>query len=147
MAEDAPRIVAIGQVDDCYLGIRVAPPEHFLKSILRLSDTTTYREFVSFLSKPPRPGWPRERPQGFAGFFFALTQRPLAFFCERGIVCGMSESDRNTLASKLAEIDQLIAEKEEVIFLLDNGAWTLAEKSLEKLLELRRDLEWELMAQ
>jgi hypothetical protein len=63
------------------------------------------------------------------------------------MVGGMSESDRNALASKLAEIDQVIAENEEVIFSLDDGAWTQAEQSLEKLLELRRDLEWELMAQ
>ncbi len=59
----------------------------------------------------------------------------------------MSESDRNALASKLAEIDQLIAENEEVLFTLDDDAWTQADKSLGKLLELRRDLEWELMAQ
>jgi hypothetical protein len=59
----------------------------------------------------------------------------------------MSESDRNALARKLAEIDQLIAENEEVLFSLNDDAWTLAEKLLEKLLELRRDLEWELMAQ
>ena len=59
----------------------------------------------------------------------------------------MSESDRNALASKLAEIDQVIAENEEVIFTLDDDTWRQAEKSLEKLLELRRDLEWELMAE
>jgi hypothetical protein len=39
----------------------------------------------------------------------------LAFFCKHAIVGGMSESDRNALASKLAEIDQLIAENEEVL--------------------------------
>ncbi len=101
----------------------------------------------SFLSlDPPRPGWPRERPQGYAGFFFALMPRLLAFFCERGIVGGMSESDRNALASKLAEIDQLIAENEELLFMLDDNAWTQADQSLGELLELRRDLEWELMA-
>ena len=100
-----------------------------------------------FSRNPHGHGWPIERPQGSAGFFFALMPRPLAFFCERGIVGGMSESDRNALASKLTEIDQLIAEKEEVLFTLDDDAWTLAEKSLGKLLELRQDLEWELMAQ
>jgi hypothetical protein len=59
----------------------------------------------------------------------------------------MGESDRNALASKLAEIDQLIAENEEVLFVLDDDAWTQAERSLEELLELRLELEWELMAQ
>ena len=59
----------------------------------------------------------------------------------------MSESDRNALATKLADIDQLIAENEELLFVLDDDAWTQAEKLLEELLELRRDLEWELMAQ
>jgi hypothetical protein len=59
----------------------------------------------------------------------------------------MSESDRNALAGKLAEIDQLIAENEEVLFSLDDDAWTQAEKSLGKLLAVRQELEWELMAQ
>jgi hypothetical protein len=62
-------------------------------------------------------------------------------------MAAMSESDRSDLARNLAEIDQLIAENEEFIFALDDDAWRQAEKSLEKLLELRRDLEWELMAQ
>jgi hypothetical protein len=60
---------------------------------------------------------------------------------------GMSESDRTALARNLAKIDQLIAENEEFNFSLDDDAWTQAEKSLEKLLELRRDVEWELMAE
>jgi hypothetical protein len=57
---------------------------------------------------------------------------------------GMTESDRNILSRKLAELDQVIAESEELIFALDDDAWTQAEKSLEKLLVLRCEVEWEL---
>jgi hypothetical protein len=60
---------------------------------------------------------------------------------------GMSEADRDAVARRLAETDQLIAENEELIFALDDDAWKQAEKSLEILLQLRRELEWELMAQ
>jgi hypothetical protein len=110
--------------------------------LLRYQDLS--RVSFPFSRNPHGQGWPRERPQGYAGFFFAPSL--LEFFFKRGIVGGMSESDRNELASQLAEIDQLIAENEEVLFSLDDDAWTQAEKSLVKLLELRRHLEWELMA-
>ncbi len=85
-------------------------------------------------------------PNRLATGFARLPANLLAFFYERGIVGGMSESDRNALANKLAEIDQLIAENEEVLFVLDDDACTQAEKLLEELLELRRQLEWELMS-
>jgi hypothetical protein len=123
-------------------------PQAILNSCSDYSDTKIYRE-LRFLSLETShgQGWPRECPQGHAGFFYALIPSRLAFFFGRGIVCSMSESDRNALASKLAEIDQLIATNEEVLFSLDDNAWTQAEKSLGKLLELRQELEWELMAQ
>jgi hypothetical protein len=65
----------------------------------------------------------------------------------RGRMAGMVESERNTLSRKLAELDQCIAENEELIFALDDDAWVQAEKSLGKLMELRRQVEWELMAE
>jgi hypothetical protein len=68
-------------------------------------------------------------------------------FFMRGRMGGMNESERNALSRKLAGLDQRIAENEEFIFALDDDAWAQAEKSLGKLLELRRQVEWELMAQ
>jgi hypothetical protein len=62
-----------------------------------------------------------------------------------GRMGGMSESERDALAGRLAEIDQVIAEKEEVILALDDDAWRKAERSLAILLDLRRDLEWQLL--
>jgi hypothetical protein len=123
-------------------------PPAILKSVLRLFRYQDLSRVAFPFSRNPHGRDSREnaRPKT-AGFFFALILSLLAFFCERGIVSDMSESDRNALASKLAEIDQWIAEKEEVLFSLDDDAWTQAEKSLGKLLELRQDLEWELMAQ
>ena len=47
----------------------------------------------------------------------------------------MDEPDRIAVARRLAEIDQLIAENEELIFALDDDAWKQAEKSLEILLQ------------
>jgi hypothetical protein len=129
------------------LEFRVAPPNVFEIHTPTVPITRFIESYVSFLSKPLRPGMAERTPAGIRGLLFFPRPRLLAFFCERGIVDGMSESDRNALASKLAEIDQLIAENEEVLFSLNDDAWALAEKLLEKLLELRQGLEWELMAQ
>jgi hypothetical protein len=129
------------------LEFRVAASGHFEIHASAIPIPRFIESSFPFSRNPHGQGWPRERPQGYAGFFFALIPRLLAFFCERGIVGGMSESDRNALSRNLAEIDQLIAENEEVLFTLDDDAWTQAEKSLGRLLELRQDLEWELMAQ
>ena len=60
-------------------------------------------------------------------------------------MAGMNESERNELSRKLAELDQRNTENEEFIFALDDDVWAQAEKSLGKLLELRRQVEWELM--
>ena len=51
-----------------------------------------------------------EHPAGQAGFFFALMAGPLAFFWERGIVCGMSTTpspDRDERMEKLAQSTDL----------------------------------------
>jgi hypothetical protein len=71
----------------------------------------------------------------------------VAGFFMRGRIGGMNASERNALSRKLSVLDQRIAENEELIFALDDDAWTQAEKSLETLRELRRQVEWELMAE
>jgi hypothetical protein len=62
-------------------------------------------------------------------------------------MAGMNESERNALSRKLAEIDQRIAENEELIFALDDDVWEQAEKSLGNLRAMRQDVEWELMTE